>query len=484
MKIPLFGGTGEDRFDDVSYQKTQNFYPHINKDGKSRLVLYPTPGLTQFADVGIGNIRGAIKYGNEYYVVSNNKFYRVTAAGSSVELGTLTTSGGRCSLAHNGANNGKQICIVDGADLYIYSTRTADAADPWKVITDSADTDYDAQCPVNATHVVYMDTFFLVNNPEFSGRFNKSGGYDGTAWDGLEFATAERDSDELRAHVVANRQLWLVGEDTAEVWFNSGGADFPFEPIQSGFSQWGTAAAFSLVEVAGIIFWLSKNDEGQGIIVMATGMQPVAISSPEITTEISKFTTIDDAYGWAYQYQQHAFYVLTFPSEEKTFVYDILTQMWHEWNSKELGYHRGTTHTFIYDKHLVGDPTNGRIYALDWDKNTDNGDTISRIRRSRSIHGEDKAIRHEAVMVDIKEGVGDTTTPDPQILLRWRDNNGAWSNQHSRSMGKIGETNKKVIWRRLGRSRDRVYEIMITDPVKAVLIEGYARISADSREIG
>lgn len=480
MKFPLLGATGEDRFDDVSYQKTQNFYPHINKEAKSQLILYPTPGLTLFADVGLGAIRGAIKYGGEYYIVSNNKFYRVTVSGADVELGTLNTSAGRCSLAHNGANTGMQICIVDGADLYVYKSDTA----LFSVITDAADTKYDADCPTNATHIQFMDTFFLVNNPAFSGRFNKSKGYDGYLWDGLEFATAERDSDELKALVVSNRQLWLVGDDTAEVWFNSGARDFPFEPVQSGFSQWGTAAPFSLVEIAGVVFWLSKNDEGQGIVVMASGMQPAAISTPEITSEISKMTTISDAYGWAYQYQQHAFYVLNFPSAGKTFVFDLLTQMWHEWNSKTLGYHRGTTHTFIYDKHLVGDPSNGRIYELDWNKHTDNGDTITRIRRSRSIHGEDKAIRHEAVMIDIKEGVGDVTIPDPQILLRWRDNNGAWSNQHSRSMGAMGETNKKVIWRRLGRSRERVYEIKVTDPVPAVLIEAYARISPDIREIG
>ena len=480
MKIPLFGATGEDRFDDVSYQKTQNLYASINKSGKSPLVLYPTPGLKLFADVGLGAIRGAIRYNGEYYVVSNNKFYHVTVSGSKVELGTLNTSAGRCSLAHNGANNGKQICIVDGADLYIYKSDVP----LFSVITDPADTKYDPQCPVNATHVQYMDTFFLVNNPAFSGRFNKSGGYDGYLWDGNEFATAERDSDELEALVVSDRQLWLVGTDTAEVWGNMGGRDFPFEPIQSGFSQWGTAAAHSLLEISGIVFWLSRNDEGDGIVVMATGMKPAAISTPEIAAEISKFSVISDAYAWAYQYQQHAFYVITFPSAGRTFAYDILTQQWHELSSKGLGYHRSSTHTFVYGKHLIGDPVNGRIYELDWGKYTDNGDTITRVRRSQPIHADDKSLRHEAVMIDIKEGVGDATTPDPQMLLRWRDRNGAWSNQHSRSMGKAGETRKKVIWRRLGRSNDRVYEVMVTDPVPVVLVDAYARVDVDSREIG
>ena len=480
MKIPLLGSTGEDRFDDVSYQKTQNFYPHINKEGRSPLVLYPTPGLTLFANVGIGEIRGSIRYGDEYYVVSHNTFYRVSAAGVGVTLGTLTTSSGHVSMAHNGANNGKQICIVDGSDLYIWDSNASD----FKIITDPADPDYDANCPTGATHVVFMDGFFIINNPAYSGRFNKSAGYDGTTWDALEYATAERNSDDLKSIVVANRVLWLIGEDTAEGWFNAGGTDFPFEPIQSGFSQWGTEAPYTAIEISGITFWLSKNKEGENIVVMATGMQPAAISTPEITAEISGFSVTTDAYAWSYQYQQHAFYVLTFPTAGRTFVYDILTQMWHEWSTKSLGYHRSSTHTFVYNKHLVGDPSNGKIYELDWDKYLDDTETIVRIRRSQPIHGDDKAIRHEAVMLDIREGVGDATTTDPQILLRWRDNNGAWSNQHSRSMGKMGETHKKVVWRNLGRSRERVYKIMVTDPVPAVILDGYARISPDSREIG
>ena len=51
-------------------------------------------------------------------------------------------------------------------------------------------------------------------------------------------------------------------------------------------------------------------------------------------------------------------------------------------------------------------------------------------------------------------------------------------------MGKIGEYNKKLIWRKMGRSKDRVYEISCTDPVNAVLIDGYARVEGDARELG
>jgi hypothetical protein len=50
------------------------------------------------------------------------------------------------------------------------------------------------------------------------------------------------------------------------------------------------------------------------------------------------------------------------------------------------------------------------------------------------------------------------------MMLRWRDERG-WSNQQFVPIGKIGETDRRAIARRLGASRRRVYEVSISDPV-------------------
>lgn len=471
MKFPLLGGSGEERFSDVSNQLTQNWYVHKPRSGKSQLSLYPTPGLTLFSTIGDGPLRGGIKYNDLYFCVSGNKLYEVNSGGASVLRGTLNTATGRVGMAHNGAQNGEQLIIVDGTNGYIWDS----GASTFTVI---ADVDF----PDTATHVQFFDGFFIVNNPAVTGQFTKSSSYDGTGWDVLEIATAERSPDKLLGLIISIRNLWLVGEDTAEKWFNSGAADFPFEPDQSGLSEWGTAAPYSLVDVAGTTFWLTNNQEGDGLIVATTGGTPQVISSPEIASEIAKMSTISDCYSWAYQREQHAFVVFTFPTAQKTLVYDILDQEWHTWVSKDLGYHRSSTHTFVFGKHLVGDPENGNVYYLDWDNYTDNGEQIIRIRRSAKIHAEDRRVEHRSIWVDIKEGVGTASVPDPKIHFRFRDNNGPWTNYRSRSMGKIGERGKKVIWRGLGKSFDREYEIMVSDAVDAVLIDAYANLKVGKRE--
>jgi len=473
MKIPLLGQSAESIEYDVSQQLTQNWYVHISGEGKSQVSLYPTPGIKQFANVGIGPIRGAIEYDDELYVISNDELYRVNSAGVGQLLGTLNTTQGMVSMAHNGPDNGTEIMMVDGTNGYIWDS----AASTLTVIAD-------AQYPDTATQVVFMDGYFIVNDPTTTGRIIISASYDGTSWDATDIATAERDPDVLRALVVANRQLWLIGAHTAEQWFNSGAADFPFEPNPSGFSQWGTVAPFSALEIAGFTFWLSENNEGCGLVVMSGGGQPQVISTMEVSTQIQKLSVITDAYAWAYQKYGHTFYVLTFPTGQKTFAYDLATQKWHNWHNVDLGHHRAATHTFVFGKHLIGDYVTGEVCELDWETYTDNGKQIKRIRRSRSIHADDKSVRHHGVWLDIKEGVGDLTTIDPQISLRWRDNNGSWSNYHQRSMGKQGETGKKIVWRGLNRSSDRVYELSVSDPVNAVLVDSYAKIEGDPREFG
>ena len=541
MRLELLGESGHDVYDDNSSQLSQNWYPHTAKGGKSKLALYPTPGLTLFEDIGTGPIRGELNYNGLYFIVSGNTFYEVNSNGGSTSRGTLNTLSGICKLDHNGAKNGKQICIVDGTNGYIWnteystfaqiklhlsglstsgttSTNLEDTANVFtsdmvgQVVYNTADgtktkitafIDADNVTIANniftvgeefevgsdnfhngATHVEFLDTFFLVNNPSKSGEFSKSKGYDGTDWDALDFATAERSPDELEGILKVNRILWLVGTTTAEAWYNSGAIDFPFEPIPGGFSEWGTVAKYSLTEASGLGFWISQNEEGQGLIVMVSGLQPQIISTTEIAAELSEINDLSDCYAYTYQKYQHTFVVFTFPSGQKTIVYDTTEKKFHTWKSKTLGYHRSTGHTFIYNKHLVGDPSSGRIYYLDWDKNTDNGDIIERRRITTTFNAEDKGLNWQVIELDIKEGVGDATTPDPQIHLRWRDDNGAWSNWHSRSMGKIGERNKKVRWRQLGYSdSSRVYEIMVSDPVTAVLLDGYARIKADETEM-
>jgi hypothetical protein len=155
---------------------------------------------------------------------------------------------------------------------------------------------------------------------------------------------------------------------------------------------------------------------------------------------------------------------------------------------------------------IVGDYADGRIYAFDLDVYADDTATQKWLRSWRALpSGQNnlKRTTHHSLQLDCESGVGTaggeyelivtetgnviaTATGDlfttgvenlgldPQVMLRWSDNGGHnWSNEHWKSMGAIGETSRRVIWRRLGMTlelRDRVYELSGTAPIKLAIM--------------
>ena len=72
-----------------------------------------------------------------------------------------------------------------------------------------------------------------------------------------------------------------------------------------------------------------------------------------------------------------------------------------------------------------------------------------------------------------------TTTSNPQAMLRWSNDGGStWSKEYWVSIGSIGRYKNRAIWRRLGMARDRIFEVSMTDPVKAVIVSANLKASA------
>jgi len=111
--------------------------------------------------------------------------------------------------------------------------------------------------------------------------------------------------------------------------------------------------------------------------------------------------------------------------------------------------------------------------------------TVYQIRRLRDftyVTDEQVWAFFSRLEVLLQTGVGlssvsTTQGHDPQIMLQWSDNNGrTWSNEHWVSAGKVGEYRKRALWRRLGRSRKRLFRVTVSDPVKWALIDAFLQI--------
>jgi len=281
--------------------------------------------------------------------------------------------------------------------------------------------------------------------------------------------------------IADHRQLWVFGTDSVEVWYNAGSADFPLERIQGAFNEIGCVSAYSIAKLDNGLFWLGTDARGQGIVYRANGYTGTRVSTHAIEYAIAQYGNISDAIAYTYQQEGHAFYVLTFPSGNATWVYDVSTQAWHERAGFDAGQfmrHRSNCQCNFGGNIIVGDFENGNLYRFDLDVYADNGGVQKWLRSWRALPpGENnfKRTAHHTLQLNAETGVGLNTGQgsDPQVMLRWSDDGGhTWSNEHWASMGQIGQYGYRTFWRRLGMTlklRDRVYEVSGTDPVKIAI---------------
>ena len=468
MKSPILGSAYVARSVNAADNRMINLFPEVVPEaGKEPAFLQRAPGLNLLAYVGTGPIRGLHSYGDYLYVVSGNSLYQVDTSYHSVLLGTVANDG-PVSMA----DNGNQLFVACNGPSYIYNSTT----NAFGQITDPDFT--------GAVTVSYLDGYFIYIEPN-SQLVWSTAILDGTSIDPLDFASAEGSPDNLVSSIADHSEAWLFGTNSVEVWYDAGNAGFPLQRIQGAFMEIGCAATYSVAKLDNSVFWLGADTRGKGIVYRAKGYTGVRVSTHAVEWQIQQYANISDATAYTYQQDGHAFYVLSFPSANATWVYDVSTGAWHE----RAGYanggftrQRAACQTFFNSMVILGDYQTGEIYNYDLDLYADGGRTQKWLRSWRALPtgtNNLKRTTQHSLQLDCESGVGlngssSVQGSDPQIIMRWSDDGGhTWSNERWASMGAIGEYGKRVLWRRLGMTqkiRDRVYEVSGTDPVPVYIV--------------
>ena len=292
-----------------------------------------------------------------------------------------------------------------------------------------------------------------------------------TSWSAKDVFGVESNPDPINGLIVNGREVWIFGANSYEVFHNTGDATLPFQRISGAAYAVGLLAPYSLQSFKGNVFWLGSSKEGFGIVWMSQGLQAVRISTTAIERLIQSEDTIADATSWSYQIPGHQVYVLNFPTAKKTYAYDLISDLWHELayrnpTTQIVTRHRAANQILAFGKNLVGDFENGKIYEYSLTTYTDDTAPIIRYRRAPCLTKGRRLIFFHKFELDIQMGVGLVDGNTPRISVRWSNDNGhTWSNYHTRSIGKIGEYRKSIIFSNQGCSKVRVYEVYINDPV-------------------
>ena len=302
----------------------------------------------------------------------------------------------------------------------------------------------------------------------------------------LAFSSKDGAPDNLVSIIVDHREVYLLGETSSEVWIDAGLFPFAFQRIPGTNTQHGIAAKFSVARLGNSFAYVSRNVRGQAQIMMMNGYTPTRISTHAVeNTLVDKY--IEDARAWTYQLEGHEVYVVSFPTLDLTWAYDVSTGMWHKWlsvdNQNVFHRHRGNCQANFQNLNLVGDYANGLVYQLDQANYTDNGNEIRRVRRAPHMVSDYQRQYFDELQIYFQPGVGLsnglTNNENPQAMLRWSDDGGStWSREYWVSIGTQGAYKNRAIWRRMGWARDRVFEVVVTDPINAVIIAANLKASA------
>jgi len=326
---------------------------------------------------------------------------------------------------------------------------------------------------VLATRGTFLDTYFIVQVPN-SKTFAFSRQWDGKYWNPLEQSVKEGYPDNIAAIYSDHEELYLFGTHwSIEVWRNQGVAEAAggFVRDPGAFVHAGCVAPWSIASVAGGLHFLGGDTRGRLVAYRLQGFQPVRISTHALEQLWSNYTTVWDAYGYAYSENGHEFWVLSFQSSDATFVYDATDQQWHDratWDGTNWHKIKARCHTFVFNKHFVGAWDTGIIYEQDQDIFSDAGTAIRRMRVSSHLSNEEVNIIHHRLQLD-----AEVSGTAPSWDLSWSDDDGAtWVTPKTRAPSVSGNRGRYV-WNRLGKARDRIYRVTTMDAAKIAVVDAY-----------
>jgi hypothetical protein len=398
--------------------------------------------------------RGLFTHADTLYAVIGSKLYSVSSNGTRTSVGTLNSTAGVVDFA----STLTQLCVNDGAFLYVYSPSTGSF---------QTSSNYSG-----GDRIAFIDQriVFLYRATQ---RFGWTALENALTIDPLDFASAEGSPDGLVSLLTAHREVWLFGPNSTEIW-NSVGGDAVFERNPSAFIEYGCAATHSAQKSANSVTWLSRDERGQAMVMRAQGYQPQRISTRAIE---ERFEGLDLSQARAFTYSDggQQFYCLNVPNVDTTLVYDETFGEWHERAELVNGDYeqwRPTCHAFAYGFHFFG-ADDGKIYKLDRNEHTFGGDVKCRDRIVPVISADNrKRLRFPAVEMVCEKATTAT------VMLRWSDDNGAnWSNWQYASAGDVGQYARRVRFLRLGSAFDRVFQVRVTDDAPFNPVQMAAEVS-------
>lgn len=447
---------------------------------KVTYVMYPTPGFTSFCTAAQSPGRGLFATGgltNRLFAVVGFKLFEYFSNGTKTDRADLDSDGYPATFATNGAE-GSQMMVTSGGSLYCYNL-TSDNVD--KITEFSGNS-------IPIRQVIYLTNRFVALDATASAYYWSAlnNGDDSSGWSVGSKTVRSTAADPWVSMAVVLGRIWLQGTLTSDVYAPTDNANDPYQAIPGAYLEQGIAAGFSAVNLDSTLVWVGQNANGRGVVWRSNGYAPERISTHAVEFAIQGYATIADAVAFAYQEQGHSFAVINFPTADATWIYDTSTGLWHErglWDSDANAYEalRVQYAASCFNQNFALDRSTGTLYTMSINDTSDvDGSVIRRVRRSPHQWDGSSINRvfFRGLQIDMQTGIGLSGEDPPQVMLNWSNDGGQSfpiELQQAASAGTLGDRQVRVIFNRLGSARDRVWQLVCSDPVPWRIIQAVYR---------
>lgn len=178
--------------------------------------------------------------------------------------------------------------------------------------------------PPDATHVAALAQRFIALRITDGGLFDWSDEGEGAheTWDALSFAEAEARPDKAVALYDNTNELFVFGTETTQVFVPDASLDFAVAATVTV----GCSAPYSPVALDDSFLWLDERRR----FVVSNGRSVSILSAPNIAADLERFGTVSDCWGGRVSDRGREFVYWKFPTEGRTFAYDIAAKSWAE----------------------------------------------------------------------------------------------------------------------------------------------------------
>ena len=431
-------------------------YPNIPQSpALSPRALFSTPGIREVADFGSGRSRGVLVFSNGVpYRVIGQTLLSVDEDENITTYGTITGSS-NVSMASNGIN----IAIQDPDGDSFFFTPSSSLLE--------LNNDPTFASFGQARTVTFKDGFYVYTTDSIFFTSSNKTDNDGKSFNALDFEDAEINPDIIIAGHNNHNQEYILGTQTTEVYQTIETTGFPLQRIPGATIQKGCKARNSVIEFDDSFVFVGGGEGELPGIWRAKGSTAEKISNSSIEQLIQKNTEEEIADATAFSYAQNGNYFAVFTIGSNTFVYDAAMSRLsgkNEWHERQTGITDGNgflnwraVHgVLVYGEIQVADDRSGKIGVLDFDTYTEYGERIERFFSTSPFSENGNSIFNGGLELAMQVGVGDETTPDPQVRMDYTDtDSNTFVNEIWRSMGAVGEYETRVRWSRLGRIPNR-----------------------------